>query len=85
MEFEQDVYDVLARNYALHQSIENLRNVRNYLDDTGFHMPKPRFHYLEDDITTHKFLNGQVTFNEKRNKFTYKNVYNPNFKYGLLV
>lgn len=85
MDFDIDVCNTLSRNFALNHSDENLKIIRDYLDSCGMYMPLPKFKYDEEDISTHKFLEGKVIHNEKYNTYRYVNIYNPNFKYGLIV
>ncbi len=48
-------YELLKREYFFYRTKESLDNIRYYLDINGYAMPKPKYIYKEDDISTWKF------------------------------
>jgi len=56
--------------------------IQKYLDSVGLYMPRPRYRYIENDKSTHKFLDGRVTGSVEKKNLKYVNVLNPKFAYS---
>lgn len=67
------------------EEVKACNALRIYLDSVGMKMPKPKYKYDVDNISTWKFLDGRISYSVKHDLKKYKNVYNPNFKYGHIV
>lgn len=85
MDFVPSDYAVLRENYIKTNSEENLIAVCAYLDATGMHMPHARYQYDDCDRSTWMFFDGRVKKNDLKDTVKYFNVYNPNFRYKVML
>lgn len=69
----------------LDEANEILRKICGYLDSIGYVMPASKYVYKADDITTWKYLESKCSYSEKKRKWTHRDVYNPNFRFGYLT
>jgi len=74
------VYKQLKNNYENSKSPKkDLENLRVFLDTNGFKMPKPLYRYSEEDISTWKYLDGNINKHKITGRISYTEVFNPRF------
>lgn len=83
--FDMSTYLKLSNHYKESKSSYALYQLRKFLDYNGCSMPPSKYDYKDNDITTWKYLDGKVSYNETKKTYFYANILNPEFKYGHLA
>ncbi len=82
--FSMETYIALRKAHIEEPSNDTLKAVRDYLDSNGYFFPRPYYLYKDDEPKREswRFLDGIYSYNESTKSYRYREVLNPDFKYG---
>lgn len=67
------------------QHLLALKLLRDYLDDNGIRMPKPKWFYSSKDKKTWVYLPAKISRDSNKVPIKHKVVFNKDFKYAYLL
>ena len=85
--YEKEVRGELSKSkgVGVFKARPALKALRDYLDLSGYRMPKPLYPFDVNDQNTWRYKDGVSRYCEKTKRWKYKERHNPDFKYLHLI